>query len=106
MEKAINTKTKKINVIYGFFNDKNYGVHYPSLTDRIELTTLFPYINKGEVKIQNGDYLWNIVYWACADMEKPWSMDIEKKYDIYVDIRTIKYEPTIAVGFRIVENVA
>ena len=104
MEKIVNAKTKKINVIYEFFNDNNYGVYYPSLINRIELTMLFPYINKGEVHIPNGDYLWNIVYWACRDMKKPWTTDMEKKYDIYVDIRTLKYEPTIAVGFRIVEN--
>lgn len=103
MEKAINAKTKKVNVIFGFINDENYGVYYPGLTEKIELTMLFPYINKGEVEIKNSDYLWNIVYWACKDMKKPWSTDIGKKYNIYVDVRTLKYEPTISVSFRIVK---
>lgn len=105
MKKTINTKTKKINVIYGFFNNNDYGVYYPSLINRIELSMLFPYINKGEVDITD-KHLWDIVYWACKDMEKPWSTDIQKKYNIYMDVRTLKYEPTIAVGFRIVENAA
>lgn len=105
MEKAINTKTKKINVIYGFFGDNNYGVDYPYLVDKIELSMLLPYINKGEDDMR-GDILWDIVYHACKDMEKPWSMDIQKKYNIYMEVRTLKYEPTIAVTFRIVENAA
>lgn len=102
MEKAINTKTKKVNVIYGFFNNKNYGVHYPLITENFELSMLFPYLNKGEVEITD-EYVWNIVYYACKDMKKPRSAYSEK-YNIYMQVRTIPYSSTIAVSFRIVEN--
>ena len=104
MEKAINTKTKKINVIYGFFGDKNYGVHYPTLIDNIELTMLFPYINKGETDITEYYPLWSAVYWACKDIKK--GVESKNKYSIYMQVRTLKYEPTIDVCFRIVENAA
>lgn len=109
MEKAINTKTKKINVVYGFFNDDNYGVDYPTLIDRIEITDLFPYINKGETELKITSYsvdsLIRALRLACPKLnENPW--DDASTHTYYVDVRTLSYEPTIAVGFRIVENAA
>lgn len=104
MEKAINTKTKKINVHYGFFGDINYGVDYPTLTENIELTMLFPYLNKGETDITEYYPLWRAVYWACKDIKK--GVESKNKYSIYMQVRTLKYEPTIDVCFRIVENAA
>lgn len=109
MEKAINAKTKKINVIYGFFNDINYGVDYTSLTEKIELIDLFPYINKGETELKISPYRVNplirALCLACPELnENPWGDTYTHTF--YVDIRTLSYEPTIAVGFRIVENAA
>lgn len=106
MEKAINTKTKKINVIYGFFGDINYGVDYPTLTDNIELVDLLPYLNKGKVEItENG--LSSVLFSACSELKgSAWENRENRKYKLFMEVRTLKYEPTIDVCFRIVENAA
>lgn len=109
MEKAINEKTKKINVIYGFFNDNNYGVDYPTLIDSIELVDLFPYLNKGETELEITHYtvdpLILALRSACPKLnEGRW--DETSKHTYYVEVATMKYEPIISVCFRIVENAA
>ncbi len=112
MKKAINTKTKKINVIYGFFNDNNYGVDYPTLTERIELTDLFPYLNDGEQDITADYGMTSALFSACSDLEgNAWDNLMSfngdaAKYTFYANIHTLKNEPTIWVSFRIVENAA
>lgn len=112
MEKAINTKTKKINVIYGFFNDDNYGVDYPTLIDSIELVDFFPYINEGEQDITADYGMTSALFAACSDLEgNAWdnlmSFNGEAaRYTFYANIRTLKNEPTISVCFRIVKNAA
>lgn len=97
METTINVKTKKINVMYGFFNDNNYGVYYPELTKRIELSMILPYLNKGEVDVTNDYGMFHALYAACRDLKK----QVKDNYTIYATVRTIKYEPTIDVTFRI-----
>ena len=106
MEKAINTKTKKINVHYGFFGDINYGVDYPTLIDKIELVDLLPYLNKGKVEItENG--LSSVLFCACSELKgSAWENRENRKYKLFMEVRTLKYEPTIDVCFRIVENAA
>lgn len=104
MEKTINTKTKKINVIYGFFNNNDYLVDYTRLIDSIELTDLFPYINKGETEIKDCNLLYAL-WKSCRNVE--WNPVIERDiYTCYVDVKPMKYEPTLAVTFRIVKNAA
>lgn len=104
MKKAINTKTKKINVIYGFFNDNNYGVDYPTLMDSIDMTDLFPYINKGETEIKDCDLLYAL-WKSCRNLEC--NPVIERGiYTCYVDVKPSRFVPTLAVTFRIVENAA
>lgn len=104
MEKAINVKTRKVDVMFGFINDENYGVDYHELTEKIGLLDLFPYINKGEVEITES-YLSFVLFCACSELEGfDWENAKEnRKYSLFMDVRTIKYEPTISVSFRIVK---
>lgn len=105
MEKAINVKTKKVNLIFGFINDENYGVHYPTLTERFELTDLFPYINRGEIKLDTKKYRDCRIMWhlACACNKIGGSENVYK-YDYYIQVDCMRYEPTLHVCFRIVEK--
>lgn len=103
MEKSINVKTKKVNLMFGFINDNNYGVHYPTLVKSFELSQLFPFINQGEVKLDKRYYdhttvMYNVFY-ACKELCGPGKKAYD--YDYYVEVRTLKYEPTISVSFRI-----
>lgn len=105
MEKAINVKTKKVNLMFGFINDENYGVDYTTLVNYVELLDLFPFINQGEVEITK-NHLAVALFISCSDLKgSAWdnACDPNPKYRLFMEVRTLKYEPTFDVSFRIVK---
>lgn len=108
MENSINVKRKNVQIIYGFYGDINYGVHYPTLVNNIELTELFPLLNQGETEITGRWDLTHAIFAACSDLKcsSMWENAETKKYRLYANIMSLTTEPAVAVCFRIVENQA